>query len=146
MDNPYYEKLMNAAIRFISFRPRSEKELRDFLLKKPHHEDIDKVVERMRELGYVDDRRFAEWWVGQRISFRPKGKRVLQLELKRKGVEADVKFDEEAAAKKAISKKIDLWSRLPVIEQKKKAYAFLAVRGFSFDTIRRVIDELGKKD
>ena len=152
MDNPYYEKLMNAALRFVSFRPRSEKELTDFLSKNLTKWKVSgsgllkNVIERMRELGYVDDRKFADWWITQRNSFRPKGKRAIQFELKRRGVEQDVQFDETESAQKAISKKLVLWSRLPIIEQKKKTYTFLAQRGFSFQTINRIIDGLGKKD
>ena len=154
MDNPYYEKLMNAALRFVSFRPRSEKELTDFLSKNLTKWKVSgsgllkKVIERMRELGYVDDRKFADWWITQRNSFRPKGKRAILFELKKRGVEVEeeFQFDEVASAQKAISKKFVLWSRLPIIEQKKKTYTFLAQRGFSFQTITHIIDGPGKKD
>jgi len=135
MDNPSYEKLINAAIRFVSFRPRSEHELREFLLKKPNNEDIEKVIIRMRELGYVNDEKFAAWWVEQRTAFRSKGNRIIEFELIQKGVakniilEALLGRDSLAAAKKAISKKkID----------KKKLYEYLARRGFDADTISKV--------
>lgn len=155
MDNPYYEKLVNAALRFVSFRPRSEKELTDFLTKKLTKWNvsggvlIQKVVSRMRELGYVDDRAFVSWWITQRCAFRPKGKRALVGELMKKGISKEMietnSFDEDESAKKAIQKKIVLWAKLPIIEQKKKLYAFLAARGFSSETINRIIDGLGEK-
>ncbi len=152
MDNPYYERLVNAALRFVSFRPRSEKELTEFLTKKMVKWDVvgapllQKVVERMRELGYIDDKKFAEWWIEQRSAFRPKGKRALIFELQNKGVTHEFQYDEKKAVAKVISKKIEIWARLPKIEQKKKVYTFLAQRGFSSETIRRVIDGLSKKD
>jgi len=165
MDNPYYEKLVNAALRFVSYRPRSEKELTDFLTKKLTRWKVSggvlikKVIERMRELGYVDDRVFAAWWVDQRTSFKPKGRRFIALELTRKGIsreyidealkgqEGDKKrFNELEGAQKAIQKKLVLWARMPIIEQKKKVYTFLAQRGFSSDTIEKIIDEIDKKD
>lgn len=146
MNNPYYEKLVSAALRFVSFRPRSEKELRDFLLKKPNHEDVEKVIERMRELGYVDDRKFADWWVSQRSLFRPKGKRVIEYELRKKGVTLNVSLDEYTLAKKALAKKSGLWASLPRNEYKKKVYTFLTQRGFSGDVIGQVIDGKGEKE
>jgi len=156
MDNPYYERLINASLRFVSYRPRSEKEFTDFLGKKLARWNVSgdvlikKVISRMRELGYVDDRKFVTWWVEQRSAFRPKGKRALVSELLRKGISrtliAQTPFDEPEGAQKAIRKKLVLWERMPVIEQKKKVYTFLAQRGFSGSTIAKIIDEIGKKD
>jgi len=165
MDNPYYERLVNAALRFVSYRPRSEKEFTDFLSKKLNTWKVSgdvlikKVIERMRELGYVDDRVFAAWWRDQRTDFKPKGKRFIALELARKGISREIiedvlseekgeerSFDELAGARKVIEKKLVIWSQKPLIEQKKKMYTFLAQRGFSSDTIRKIIDETIKKD
>lgn len=153
MDNPYYERLVNAAIRFVSFRPRSEKELRDFLTKKLTKWKVagdvllDKVVARMGELGYVDDEKFAEWWVDQRTAFKPKGNRLIKMELKAKGVPEAViasvlapRGSESllAAARKAVARKLPVWAKLPVLERKKKIYDYLGRRGFDSDTISRV--------
>jgi regulatory protein len=162
MDNPYYERLVNVAIRFISFRPRSEKELTDFLAKKMEKWEVvgdplrAKVIERMRELKYVDDQAFALWWIGQRNAFRPKGKRALTVELRGKGVSVDVietafsqttseEFDEYASAKRLVEKKLDRWANMPQIEQQKKVYTLLAQRGFPSSLIQRIIDELVRK-
>jgi regulatory protein len=164
MDQTLYESLMRAAYRFISYRSRSEKELRDFLEKKlktwnvAGQASVEKTIERLRDLGYVDDKKFALWWIEQRSAFRPKGARVLKFELQKKGVSREVietcllagvddqsSFDELASAKKAIHKKIVIWGQLPIIEQKKKMYTFLAQRGFSSEVITRIIDEITKK-
>ncbi len=163
MDNPYYEKLVGLALRFVSFRPRSQKELTEFLAKKMSKWKVvgapllQKVIERMRELGYVDDPKFVSWWITQRSVFRPKGKRALVAELRGKGISTAVieevfsgvsseDFSEYESAKKSIGKKIVLWAKIPKIEQKKKMYTFLIQRGFSSEIIGRVIDEITKKD
>jgi regulatory protein len=156
MDASLYESLMRAAYRFISYRPRSEREMREFLEKKlktwkiAGTASIDKTMERFRELGYVDDAKFVSWWVEQRSEFRPRGRRAIVAELLRKGIKRELleelPFNELEGAQKAIRKKLVLWARLPIIEQKKKVYTFLAQRGFSSDTIGRVIDGIGKKD
>lgn len=153
MDNPYYEKLVNAAIRFVSFRPRSNKELTDFLNKKltrweqPGAGLIAKVIGRMEELGYADDGKFAEWWVDQRTAFKPKGNRYIQMELKAKGVPEAVIASVLAsrgseslleAAKHAVAKKMPFWAKLPRMVRKKKIYEYLARRGFDSNTISKV--------
>jgi regulatory protein len=156
MDASLYESLMRAAYRFISYRPRSEREIKEFLEKKlktwkvAGKASVDKTMDRFRELGYVDDAKFVSWWVSQRSEFRPRGRRAIIAELMRKGIKRElltqIPSDELEGAQKAIRKKLVLWAQLPIIEQKKKVYTFLAQRGFSSDTVGRVIDEIGKKD
>jgi regulatory protein len=145
MDNPYYEKLVNSAIRFVSFRPRSEKELRDFLTKKltkwavSGEVLLEKVIARMGELGYVDDEKFAAWWVDQRTSFKPKGNRLIKMELSAKGVPVAIISSILAsrgseslveAAKRAVGRKR--------FKTPQHFYNYLARRGFDADTISRV--------
>ncbi len=156
MDNPYYELLVNAAIRYVSFRPRSKKELTDFLNKKLTRWKVSgagllaKVMGRMEELGYADDVKFAEWWVAQRTEFKPKGNRYIQMELRGKGVPDAVIATALAsrgsvslleAARHAIAKKMPLWRKLPPMARKKKLYDYLGRRGFDFEIIRKLIDE-----
>jgi len=156
MDNPYYERLVNAAIRFVSFRPRSQKELSDFLNKKLTRWKVSgagllaKVIGRMGELGYVDDVKFAEWWVDQRTTFKPKGNRYIYMELKAKGVPEAVIASVLAsrgsqslldAARQAVAKKMPIWVKLPILERKKKLYDYLGRRGFDFEIVRKLIDE-----
>jgi regulatory protein len=163
MDTSLYESLLRSVYRFVSFRPRSEREIRDFLKKKliqwkvAGSASVVKAIEKMRDLGYVDDQKFALWWITQRNTFRPKGKLVIRQELLRKGIERDVVDEamrladkesggEEKLAQKTIAKKLVLWAKLPRIEQKKKVYTFLAQRGFSSNVIDVVIDAEVKKD
>lgn len=147
-----YAKLLASSIRFVSFRPRSEKEFKHFLLKKLQRQKIsdvriiDRVLTRLRDLGYADDAKFVSWWVEQRNSHKPKGGRLIARELKDKGIEIkDFHSDEFDLARRAIAKKLVLWQKLPKLEQKKKIYGFLGRRGFSYTTVASVIDEiLGK--
>ncbi len=162
MDETEYERLLGAAIRFVSFRPRSEKELRDFCAKtlKRHHTTaplvIDQVMSRLTELEYVNDRTFVEWWVGQRTAFRPKGKRIIMSELGAKGVAKPVvdeyfaamgdNRDEKALAQQAAEKKLALWHALPPLTRKQKLYDFLSRRGFDSDTVGSVVDDVMGKE
>lgn len=159
IDDTLYQKLLNAGFRFVSYRPRSEKETRDFLERKLKKQKVyfdpkvfEKVIARLYELNYLDDAKFAAWWVENRSAHRPKGKKALEIELRGKGIQADLieevlsenqeSGSEKELALKAIRKKLELWQKLPLLERKKKLYGFLARRGFKSDTIDRVIDEI----
>ncbi len=64
-----YEKAKNQVFRFLSYRERSEKEVKDYLQRKGYTIDvIEKVIKRMKELNYLDDRRFAKLWVKNRAN------------------------------------------------------------------------------
>ncbi len=162
MDETEYERLLGAAIRFESFRPRSEQEIRYFCQKtlKRHHTTapivIQKVLDRLTEYGYVDDLKFVGWWVGQRSSFKPKGKRAVLLELRAKGIPKEVieaffssqheTPDEQTLARKAVERKAVLWNTLPMNVKKKKLYDFLMRRGFDMEVISGVVDDITGKE
>ncbi len=144
-----YQKLLNAAFRFVSFRPRSEKEIRDFLEKKLKKYNlyaptiVGKAMDRLTELDYIDDAKFASWLVEQRNLYRPKGNRLLIQELKAKGIQSRyIVTDELGNARRAIQKKIPIWKKLSPLAQKKKIYDFLGRRGFAGSTIFRIVDEV----
>lgn len=173
MDTTVYEKLLGASLRFVSYRPRSEKEIRDFLTKKLKRWKVfggtveDKVIARLTELGYVDDTKFAEWWVEQRRTFKPKGAQLIRRELQAKGINKEIItnalaerycyltsgrkpndniFSEKELAEKAIQKKLPLWTSLPPLAWKQKVYSFLGSRGFDSETIASAIDDITEKE
>jgi regulatory protein len=157
MDDEIYQQLMNASLRLLSIRPRSNKEIADYLYRKTQHEHddvVDRVIMRLTELGYADDLKFAGWFTSQRQSRKPKGDRFIENELKQKGVSPDIidtvlKSSDAGSQKdlaiKSVSRKIHLWGKLPLFEFKNKIYTFLARQGFDQDTIRAVIDETIQK-
>lgn len=98
-------KLLNTALSFLSFRPRSEWEIRQFLrqkLKKPFSKFkkdqqkplvqeeletlIQSVIDRLKLIKQIDDFAFVHWYLDQRTTFHPQGARALQYELIKKGV------------------------------------------------------------
>lgn len=142
MDSEQYEKSMNAAIRFLSYRPRSKKEIVDFLKKKKAEAEIrEKVIDRLTELGYIDDEKFASWWIEQRKTFRPKGAAIIKQELKQKGVIIDGLTDDKNSARLLVEKKLKLLKNLSDFEKKRKLYGFLARRGFSSSVIDDILRE-----
>lgn len=82
-----FTKVYDHILKFLSFRPRSEKELREWFKKKQVGEETQNMVwQKLQNLGYINDSEFAKWWIEQRISFRPMGKRAITMELIRKGI------------------------------------------------------------
>lgn len=142
-----YQKLLDACFRFLSFRPRSRAEVESFLLKKKSLTSLtSRILTRLTELGYINDEKFAKWWINQRQTHKPKGIRLIVQELKAKGIEWEMESkDENEQALRAIARKLPLWQKLPELTRKKKIYDFLTRRGFSSDITYRVIDEVVKK-
>lgn len=85
------QTVYDSAIRFLSYRPRSAREVELRLRKKGHPpEEIAAVMDRLQKRGYVNDEEFARFWVGNRMSFNPRGPRLLKSELRQKGVAPQV--------------------------------------------------------
>lgn len=149
-----FERYLTYAIRFLSLRPRSIKEVKDRLIRKQaSSEVIDKVITSLIANHFVDDQEFARWWIRQRTEFRPKPKRVITMELMQKGVDkeiiAEAFADDEspfvgdlAQAKQVGERQIRRYRALPRDIAKQKLAAFLARRGFSWETISRCIDDI----
>ncbi|HEX8917778.1 MAG TPA: RecX family transcriptional regulator [Chloroflexota bacterium] len=144
------ERAHNAALNFLTFRPRSNKEIADYLRKrKTEPEVIAAVVERLQGSGLIDDDEFARFWVENRQSFRPRGSRALRAELRQKGLAADViegtlnnLGDEEPAAIKAGRSKLRSYEKLEDAEFVRKMTAFLQRRGFAYDVSARAARQL----
>jgi len=146
-----FQKTLDKLLRFATLRPRSEKEIRDWLKRKKIYESLHKeLFNRLNRLDLIDDEKFAQWWVEQRSSFRPRGKRALEMELRMKGIKKEVigqvlantKLDEEKVAGELLSKKSYQWRLLPKREARAKMGAFLARKGFNWEIIEKV---LGKR-
>ena len=148
-------KALDRVYRFLSYRPRSEKEIRDYLKKKGIGDELlDKIIAKIQNLGYLNDLEFARWWVEQRSAFRPRGLIVLRLELREKGVAPDIidtvlnsAVDEASLAQQVAQKGARRYRRLPMAAFRQKMVAYLRRRGFSWATIKETlspIDEIKK--
>jgi regulatory protein len=145
-----FQKSLDKLLRFATFRPRSEKEVKDYFRRKEIHDSLtSKLFERLIRMGLIDDQKFAWWWVEQRQAFKPKSKRILQYELRIKGINkeiietilSEVKIDEIKIAKDLLKKKKFRWEKLPKLEAKRKMSEFLARKGFGWEEIKRSIED-----
>lgn len=82
---------MEIAVRFLGTRPRTRWELERRLRRGGVGEEVvGSTVERLSELGYLDDAAFARWWGEQRDRHAPRGHRMIEAELRQHGVPRDV--------------------------------------------------------
>jgi len=147
-----FQKLLNRALRLISRRPRSEKEIRDYLRrKKSPPKLIEEVIKKLKKLKQINDLEFARWWVEQRSTFRPRGKFGLTMELRQKGIDKTIieksinKVDELPLATKLAQKKLRVYKNLPRQEFYQKMSAYLVRRGFSWEIIKKVVAKFLEK-
>ena len=143
------EKAYQQAMLFLSYRARSEAEIRKNLEKHEIPQTvIDETIERLRHDRLVDDGQFAQNWVANRSEFRPRSRRALAVELKQKGLtEAAIQsateaVDEEALAYAAAQKRVRRLEGLEWIEFRKKLSEFLARRGFGYEVIAPTVKRL----
>jgi regulatory protein len=139
------------ALHYLGYRARSQKEIRDYLIRKGFEEEVtESVIKKLCHHRFIDDEDFARGWVGHRMKGNPMGKRAIQQELIYKGIDADIiqkameeidPMDEETAALKLAQK---AYQRCRGMERHKKMAKMgqaLMRRGFDWELISRVVSE-----
>ncbi len=155
VEQPFIEQLasedsrrrcMDAALRLLARRPRSERELREGLRRRQFaRPQADEAVARLRDMGYLDDGAFARFWVENRESASPRAKRMLRQELLARGVtaseaaEATSAVDDEDAAHRAASRRLRAFADLDFETFRRRLGGLLLRRGFSYGVAARVI-------
>lgn len=139
------EKVLSKILNFLSYRPRSEKELVNRLFKytssdKNSQQAITNyVLSYLKKRDLIDDHSFAIWFVNQRQTHRPRSLRHLYSELMFKGIKKDIidivilksQYDEHKEIKKIISKK--------KLVNSLKAIKYLARKGFKYNLIKETL-------
>jgi regulatory protein len=163
-----FDKFYNKALKFLSYRPRSKKEIRDYLVKKIKNqkskikdedaelriktETIEKIIGKLEEYKFLDDEEFARIWIQSRIKAKPRAWRVIKFELKQKGISDEIIesliqdlgfiIQDLEMAKDLVRRRIERYKGLPKQEVYQKLGRFLASKGFNWDTIKKAIDEI----
>lgn len=142
-------RAFDMAVSLLARRPYSTAEIRRYLESKEIAEPVvQEALSRLEQRGYVDDHAFAQYWIENREQFRPRGPRALQFELRQKGIAEDViasaleGMDSHDAAYRAASEKARRLRGLSRRDFGQKLGAFLARRGFDYDIVREVTDQL----
>lgn len=148
-------KVINHALKLLSYRSRSEKEIYDKLKEKGYDEDkIENAIKYCIEKNYINDKDFAEAFIRDKININKLGSQRIKYELISKGVSSNI-IDEvlepnheeelnmamELALKKIHSYRNDDYNAIY-----RKLGGYLQRRGYSFDIIRKVLNNVLDKD
>lgn len=156
-----YGKLYTRALEYALIRPRSHREMRDYLYRKTRDtltkmgqirkgvskELTERVFDRLFEKGYLDDEKFARFWVENRNVRKGSSMRKIQSELSSKGVNKeiiaavleDTERSDDDELKKILLKKASRY------DDKQKLIAYLARQGFRYDDIKEALSELERE-
>ncbi|MCK4325618.1 RecX family transcriptional regulator [bacterium] len=146
-------KAKDYALNLLSFRPRSSKEVRDRLKRKDYDEKvIEEAVENLGRIGLLSDEEFARSWAQSRMQGKPMGRKLLEQELRQKGIDKEIiekiseatysQHDEETLALTLAKKKLKGYRDLDDLTIKRRLYSYLGRRGFSPDTISEVLEKI----
>lgn len=133
------DKLYNLALNLIARRPRSRKELTDYLRRKT--DDQAERTELLNRLSnYIDDEDFARRWVENRRLLKPISKRKLILELKQKGINDqiinDVFESDETNELETLKELITKKRKQTKYQDDLKLMQYLSRQGFNYDDIK----------
>lgn len=143
------DKFYNSALRFLSYRPRSEKEVRDKLkTKKVEPSIIEKIISKLKDKKFINDEEFAKGWIESRQRFKPRSLRLIKIELKQKGIGSEaidnlqLTIDSDLdSAKKLVEKRMQRLKGLDKQKIYEKLGRYLSSKGFGWNTIKKSIDE-----
>ncbi len=143
---------LDAAYRYLSYRPRSEGEVRERLLRRGFgNEQVEKAIAKLKEENLIDDFAFAQFWKDNRLSFRIKSKRLIAKELRDKRVAPDIvdeitkDIDDELNAYTIGCSRVRFLADLDYPRFRQRLSSYLSYRGFSHQVIRDTANRLWRE-
>lgn len=142
-------KAYNLALRYLSYRPRSEFEVREYLRRKEYEDEaIERALRQLHGNKFVDDTAFAESWVRSRQASAPRSMRILRMELMKKRVAKDVidsVLSEQDAGMEVEALRAVAAKKLRLVrfsQDNQKLIQYLVGQGYRYSDVKRVLDEL----
>jgi len=140
---------LDVAYRYLSYRPRSEREMERQLSKRGFGtEVIERTIEKLKEQSIIDDYAFARFWKDERLTHKPKSKRLIVKELSEKNVEESIikqvteGIDDESIAYTLGRDRARTLIHIDSASFRRRLENFLGYRGFSYGIIKHTIDIL----
>jgi regulatory protein len=145
----HLHRCFNAAVHYLSYRPRSEPELRERLHRRGFDGDsVETVITRLKKQCLVDDIAFAQFWRDNREAFSPRSQWLTKLELRRKGVANDIidqvvdTIDDEDSAYRAALRKARSLPHSDEQSFRRRLGEHLKRRGFSYGVINHIVEQI----
>lgn len=151
-EDDHYQQAYQKALTFLNFKMRTMKEVADKLAKQGYDgETIDRVLQKLVELNFVNDHYYAEMYLNENRSLAMKGPNAIAFELKKKGIndrivqEVISQYDEEEQYNQALTVAeayVKRQTRVSVKTARQKVYAYLLQRGYESDIVQDVVTHL----
>jgi regulatory protein len=141
-----HKRALSRAYTLLAIRSRSEEEMRRGLSKAGFNDSVvASTITHLQNQGLLNDRAFAADWTRSRVQSRPRGRRLIERELRAKGVSADdaaaatSNVDDEAMALHLAQRRARLMRGLDRSTFIRRLSNYLLARGFSGETVSRAI-------
>ena len=152
MNDNALQRCLDAAYRYLSYRPRSEAEIKQRLRQRGFDGNVvEKTIAKLKEQDLIDDLAFAQFWKDNRLSFKLKSKRLIQKELRNKKVAMEIieqvtsDVDDEDNAYKLVCGRMHALAHLDYPTFHRRLSSYLSYRGFSYEIIKRTIARLWRE-
>jgi regulatory protein len=147
------QRCFNAATRYLGYRPRSEAEIRQRLLRHGFdNESTEKTLAVLKRRGLVDDTAFAIFWKDNRESFSPRSRRLTGWELRRKGLSNAIieqvtgEINESESAYRAALSKARHLSTADYNDFRRRLGSYLGRRGFGYEVIKQTVTRVWQEN
>ena len=151
-DRSSLKDCLDAAYYYLSYRPRSEGEIRQWLRKRGFTNEVtEAAIAKLREQNLSDDLAFAQFWKDNRLSFRPRSRRSIERELRYRKVASEIieqvtnDIDDDQIAYKLGCGRLPSLAHLDYPNFRRRLSSYLAYRGFGYEVIRDTVGRLWRE-
>lgn len=145
-----YLKAKTKAYNLLAYKARTEKELRDKLLKENYNNDIiDRIIDLLKKYNYINDEEYTKSYIANSIKLKPLSKKMLKYDLLKKGIDINIietvikssDIDELQTAVRLLEKKLKGKKEVDQ-KEKERAFNYLLRRGFNYEIINKAFREI----
>jgi regulatory protein len=149
-----YSKGFNYSLNLIERRDHTCQEIENKLKRKEYSEiTIKRTIEKLKDLGFINDSKFSERYLNDSLKFKKNGMRKIVYEISQKGISKDdialIEIDKEIEYKNAkalAEKKYRLISNTDKAKIREKLFRYLVTKGYEYDLIKKVVNEIINND
>lgn len=154
LDAEEFNKVKNYALRQLSYRQRSEKELYSAMRRKGFSkEHMEKALEFCREYNYLDDKVFTKSFINDKLNLNKYGPERIKFELKMKGISNDLinrylRIDQDEQydlAYQLAEKRLNFYKDDDQNAKYRKLAGYLQRKGYSYETVNKVLKDILKE-
>lgn len=145
-------KCKRYVLNLLTKKRYTEKELQMKMQSRGFLDDVaEQVIVFLKEYGYINDLQYAKSYINDSIHLRKKGKRLIRMELLKKGIGEDIISEllEKAETDQELASLVEKKARMLDLNDRKnikKIFDFCARRGYTYDEIRQAVNRFAELD